>query len=66
MAMNNAYGMPVDDGKTAPKAKDSGTPQDGLSSLTKITGMEQPMQDQARFAAGERNESLPGGFKLTQ
>lgn len=66
MAGSNAYGMPVNDGQTAPKSKDTGDAKNGLSSLSNIGSMEQPMSEQARFSAGERNESLPGGFKLTQ
>ncbi len=64
--MASPYGMPVNDGQTAPKSKDTGTAENGLSSMSKIGNMEHPVTEQARFAAGERNESLPGGFKLTQ
>ncbi len=64
--MAKAYGMPVNDGQTAPKSKESGTAEDGLSSLQKIGSMEHPITEQARFSAGERNENLPGGFKLVQ
>lgn len=66
MAMNNAYGMPVDDGKTAPKKKDTSGAENGLSQLSNIGSYDHPITEQARFAAGERNENLPGGFKLTQ
>lgn len=64
--MANPYAMNVNDSAKAPKQKDSGNAESGLSMLSKISTKEQPMSEQARFSSGERNESLPGGFKLTQ
>lgn len=65
--MANAYGMPDRDGAPAPKLKDKGTAEDGLSMIENIRGDVRAIEDgQARFKAGARNESLPGGFKLTQ
>ena len=68
MANNSAYGMPVNDAQVAPKSE--GTAQsEGLSSMSKLnvsTLTDRPVTEQARFSAGERNESLSGGFKLTQ
>ncbi len=64
--MATPYGMPVNDGATAPKTKDTGTAENGLSHLSKINITERPVTEQARFSSGERNESLPGGFKLVQ
>lgn len=64
--MAKPYGMPDRDGAPAPKKKDSGSPECGLSEMNTISGMEKPVKEQVRWAAGERNESLPGGFKLTQ
>lgn len=66
MAMNNSYGMPVDDSQSSPGKKDTGSVNDGLTQKTDIKPYESPMKEQARFAAGERNENLPGGFKFIQ
>ncbi len=64
--MANAYGMPDRDGAPAPKLKDKGTAEDGLSMIENIRGDVRAIEEQARWSAGARNESLPGGFKLTQ
>ena len=64
--MANPYGMPDRDGAPAPHKKDSGSPECGLNEMGKLGSMERPITEQARFKAGERNESLSGGFKLTQ
>jgi len=60
------YGMPDRDGAPAPHTKDSNSAQDGLSEMSTLNVTNNHTGDQARFAAGERNQSLPGGFKLTQ
>ena len=64
--MANPYGFPGRDGPAAPKLKDKGVAEDGLSMIEKINIKDEPMSEQARFKAGGRNESLPGGFKLVQ
>lgn len=66
MAQNSAYGMPINDGSTGVHAKETGDAKNGLSELSTFSVKERPLTDQARFSAGERNESLPGGYKLTQ
>lgn len=60
------YGMPDRDGAPAPKTKDTGNSDCGLSEMMPLNVTNTHDGDQARFAAGERNQSLPGGFKLTQ
>lgn len=64
--MAKPYGMPDRDGAPAPKTKDTGTAECGLSEMQKFSTSERPVEEQVRWAAGERDESLPGGFKLTQ
>lgn len=65
---NSAYGMPVDDAKTGVHSEGNAQ-SEGLSYMQKanVSGLtDRPVTEQARFAAGERNESISGGFKLTQ
>lgn len=64
--MAKPYGFPNRDGPAAPKLKDKGVAEDGLSMIEKINIKEYPLDEQARWKAGERNESLPGGWKLVQ
>lgn len=60
-----AYGMPVNDAATGIHPADT-TSNAGLVSLDKMGDLSYPITEQARFSAGERNESIQGGFKLTQ
>lgn len=64
--MANPYGMPDRNGAPAPSKKDTGSPECGLNDMSKLDDLQRPVKEQARWKAGERNESLSGGFKLTQ
>lgn len=65
---NGAYGMPVNDAATGVHPAETAQ-SEGLSSKENlnVSGLtDRAVTEQARFSAGERNESIQGGFKLTQ
>lgn len=72
MAMNpgksSKYGQAVDVTASAPHKMDTGTPENGLSSMEKFTAPSNGDNNDelARYAAGSRNVSIPGGYKLVQ
>lgn len=68
MAQNGSYGMPVNDAATGVHGSESAQ-SEGLSYKQNLNtgGLDnRAVTEQARFAAGERNESISGGFKLVQ
>lgn len=66
MARDSNYGVGGWDKGPAPKTKDRGTVEFGLTELTPIREDVREITEQSRFSSGERNESLPGGYKLVQ